>query len=221
MAFPFAKTQLYHYSTWTPLIFRWPGTIKASLIDDRHMVSAVDILPTLLEVVGAPLPQGTEGCSFLPLLKGGQQENRDKVFKEYNENSGGNRAPMRAVQSSRFLYIFNPWSDGKRGMESASFHTNTFKRMVELAKDDEKLAQRMNLLQHRVIEEFYDILNNDPNCLVNLINDPSYKKKIENLQSALEGEMQRTRDPALKVFVNRADPHVLERVYARTEAHRA
>jgi len=209
MAFPFAKTQLYHYSTWTPLIFRWPGTIKANSIDDRHMVSAIDILPTLLGVIGAQVPQGIEGHTFLPLLMGGQQENRDKVFKEYNENSGGNRAPMRAVQSTRFLYIFNPWSDGKRGMESASFNTNTYKRMVELAKDDEKLAQRMKLLQYRVIEEFYDI-QKDPNCLVNLIADPSYKKEIEDLQSALEGEMQRTHDPVLNVFVNRANQHVVD-----------
>ncbi len=97
----------------------------------------------------------------------------------------------------------------KRGMESASFNTNTYKRMVELAKEDEKLAQRMRLLQHRVIEEFYDI-QNDPNCLVNLIADPSYKKEIKDLQSALEGEMQRTHDPVLNVFVNRANQNVVD-----------
>jgi N-sulfoglucosamine sulfohydrolase len=209
MPFPFAKTQLYHHSTWTPLIFRWPGIIKENSIDDRHMISAIDILPTLLRAINVQPPQGIEGRSFLPLLKGGEQENRDTVIKEYHENSDGNRAPMRAAQSSRFLYIFNPWSNGNRAMQSATFHTNTYKRMVELARDDEKLAKRMSLLKHRVVEEFYDI-QSDPDCLVNLISDPSYKKEIEYLQSALEDEMRRTNDPALKIFVNRANQQALE-----------
>lgn len=208
MAFPFAKTQLYHYSTWTPLIFRWPGVIRKDSVDTRHMVSAIDILPTLLEAVGAPIPAGVEGRSFLPLLTGGEQAQRDTVFKQHIENAGGNRAPMRAAQSSRFLYVFNPWSDGKRVMESASFHTGTYARLVELAADDETLARRMSLLQHRVLEEFYDI-ENDPNCLVNLIDDPAYKKDIANLQSALEAEMRRTQDPALAAFINRAEPEAI------------
>lgn len=209
MAFPFAKTQLYHYSTWTPLIFRWPGTIKKDSVDGRHMVSAIDILPTLLEAVGAPLPPGLEGRSLLPLLTGSEQANREYVIKEYNENSGGNRAPMRAAQSARYLYIFNPWSDGTRVMESASFDTRTYQRMMALAREDAKIAQRMHLLKHRVVEEFYDI-ENDPNCLVNLIDNPAYKKDIADLQSALEDEMRRTQDPALDVFVNRADQKVRE-----------
>lgn len=116
---------------------------------------------------------------------------------------------MRAAQSSRFLYIFNPWSNGNRAMQSTTFHTNTYKRMVELAKNNEKLAKRMDLLKHRVVEEFYDI-QSDPDCLVNLISDPSYKKEIEDLQSALEDEMRRTHDPALKIFVNRTDQQALE-----------
>jgi len=205
MPFPFAKTQLYHYSTWTPLIFRWPGTIRKGSVDDRHMVSAVDLLPTLLDAVGAPIPEGIQGRSFLPLLTGGEQAGRDTVFKEFNESSGGSRAPMRAAQSARFLYIFNPWSDGSRVMESASFNAGAFKRMVELAKDDAKLAQRIDLLKHRVVEEFYDV-QSDPNCLVNRIDDPAYKEDIAHLQAALEQEMRRTQDPALDVFANRANP---------------
>lgn len=208
MPFPFAKTQLYHFSTWTPLIFRWPGVVKANSIDARHMVSAIDLLPTLLEAVGAPEPPGIEGRSFLPLLTGGEQGERDIVFKEYNENSVGTREPMRAAQSTSFLYIFNPWSNGKRAMESASFSTGTFKRLNELARGDARLAQRMQLLKYRVVEEFYDI-EKDPNCLVNLIADSRYTKEIQGLQSALENEMRRTGDPALQAFVQRANPQAL------------
>ncbi|MFT4520088.1 MAG: N-sulfoglucosamine sulfohydrolase [Halioglobus sp.] len=204
MAFPFAKTQLYHHSTWTPLIFRWPESIKAGAVDGEHMVSAVDILPTLLEIAGATTPAGIEGRSFLPLLKGHAQSDRDKVFKEYHENSSGSRSPMRAVQSSKYLYIFNPWSDGSRKMDSATFATNTFSRMMELSGGDKELAQRMNLLRYRVPEEFYDV-RKDPNCLVNLIADPAYQKDIESLQESLRQHLEKTSDTALIPFVNRTD----------------
>ena len=93
-------------------------------------------------------------------------------------------------------------------MASATFHTDTDQRMMELAEKDEKLAQRMHLLRHRVVEEFYDI-QNDPDCLVNLIADPQYKKDVEALQSALESEMRRTNDPVLPVFIQRADSDAL------------
>ena len=62
-------------------------------------------------------------------------------------------------------------------MASATLATSTYKRMEELAKNDEKLAARLALLKHRVVEELYDI-ENDPDCLVNLISDPIYQKEI-------------------------------------------
>jgi N-sulfoglucosamine sulfohydrolase len=208
MPFPFAKTQLYHHSTSTPLIFRWPGVIEKNTVDDLHMVSAVDILPTLLSVIGAQLPEGIEGRSFLPILRGQSQHDRDKVFKEYNENSSGQRAPMRAVQDTRFLYIFNPWSDGERSMNSATLHTDTYTRMEELAQNDAQLAKRVSLLKYRVVEEFYDV-RNDPDCLINLIANPAYQTDIEERRSALEKWMRDTQDHALNAFINRADKKAL------------
>src|SRR5688572_18637927 len=52
MPLPFAKTQLYHHSTRTPWVVRWPGVTKAGAADDRHMISAVDFLPTVLDITG-------------------------------------------------------------------------------------------------------------------------------------------------------------------------
>jgi N-sulfoglucosamine sulfohydrolase len=208
MPFPFAKTQLYHHSTRTPLIFRWPGIIKADSVNSEHMVSAVDILPTLVEVMGLEIPPGVDGRTFLPLLEGESQGERDRVFKAYNENASGDRNPMRAVQSRQFLFIFNPWSDGRRAMFSATNETATHKRMTELAKDNVQIAGRLNLLKHRVLEEFYDI-QKDPNCLVNLIADPVYQQDIEQLRGSLEKWMREIEDPMLAAFLGRQDPKVL------------
>lgn len=204
MPLPFAKTQLYHHSTRTPWIIRWPGVTKPGAVDETHMVSAVDMLPTLLDITGVPRPQGLDGRSFAPLLKGQSQAGRDMVVKEYNENSGGSRDPMRAIQTKRFLYIFNPWSNGKRVMQTATSGTPTYRRFRELARTDPALAARHNLYQFRLVEELYDV-EHDPDCLQNLIDDPAYAGDREKLRQALDDWMVKTGDPMLGVFRRRDD----------------
>jgi N-sulfoglucosamine sulfohydrolase len=209
MALPFAKTQLYHHSTHMPLIVRWPGVTKAGSLDDRHMVSAVDFLPTLLDVTGVPHPQGMDGRSFASLFKGQTQAGRDRVFKEYNENSGRSRDPMRAVQTERFLYLFNAWSNGKRVMATATTGTPTYRRMAELAQEDNTIAARHDLYQHRVVEELYDI-KSDPDCLVNLIDCPDHQQTLLELRGSLDTWMVVTGDHILNAFRHRDDPAVME-----------
>lgn len=216
MPLPFAKTQLYHHSTHTPLIFRWPGVTEAGAVDDRHMVSAVDLLPTLLDVVGIAHPEGMDGHSFAPLLKGETQAGREMVIKEYNENAGGSRDPMRAVQTKRLLYLFNPWSNGERIMATATTGTPTYRRMAELAKTDRAIAARHDLYQHRVVEELYDI-KDDPDCLVNLIDSPAHQQELARLREALETWMVETGDHMLDVFRERDDPAVREAYVAEKE----
>jgi len=209
MALPFAKTQLYHHSTHTPLIFRWPGVTKAGSLDERHMVSAVDLVPTLLDIIGAQHPEGIDGHSFASILGGETQDGRDLIVKEYNENAGGSRDPMRAVQTMRFLYLYNPWSNGERVMATATTGTPTYRRMAELAQTDEVIAARHDLYQHRVVEELYDI-KGDPDCLVNLIDSPPHAEELGKLRAALDAWMVETGDHMLDVFRNREDPAARE-----------
>jgi len=209
MPLPFAKTQLYHHSTHTPLMFRWPGVTKGGSVDSQHMVSAVDLLPTLLDITGVKHPKGIDGRSFASVLKGEPQADRDWVIKEYNENAGASRDPMRAVQTKRFLYLFNPWSNGDRVMATATTGTPTYRRMAELAKTDKTLAARHDLYRHRVVEELYD-MENDPDCLKNLIDAPAQQQELAKLREALEAWMVETEDHMLDVFRNRDDADARE-----------
>ncbi len=220
MPLPFAKTQVYHHSTRTPLIIRWPGLVKPGSIDKQHMVSTVDFLPTLLDVVGADHPQGMDGRSFYPLLKGEAQTGREMVFKEYNENAGGNRHPMRSVETKKFGYIFNPWSDGNRVFRTATQGTLTYRKMKQLAKTDEKMAARLELFDHRVPEEFYDY-ERDPDARHNLIDDPAYKDELNKLRKELLAWMERTGDPMLECFRHRDDPQALKAYMTKDEQEAA
>ena len=217
MAFPFAKTNVYHHSTRTPWIVRWPGTVKAGAVDSVHMISAIDFMPTVLEIAGIAPPDGLQGRSFAPLLRGRKQSGRDYVIKEYNENAGGHRHPMRSVQTRRFGYIFNPWANGARRFRTATQGTTTYKLMLKLAETDKKVAARVRQFDHRSLEEFYDY-DNDPDALHNLIDDPRYAAEISRLRAILEQWMVKTADPCLDVLRNRDDGELLERFMKEQQA---
>jgi len=216
MALPFAKTNCYLHSTRTPWIAAWPGRIKASTVDKQHFISGIDFMPTALDAAGAAAPTGMDGSSFLPVLLGKQQTERDKVFTQFHQTSGRNRYPIRCVQDHRFGYIFNPWSDGQRIFKNESQSGLTFNAMKTAAQKDDSVAARVKLFQYRVVEEFYDF-KNDPDGLHNLIDDPSYKEEIDKSRKELQYWMKKTGDPALDAFENRTSPEVLKKFMAEQD----
>jgi N-sulfoglucosamine sulfohydrolase len=216
MPLPFAKTQVYHHSTHTPWMVRWPGVTKPGAVDKRHMISGVDVLPTLLDIAGIANPKGMDGRSILPLIQGKKQDDRDMVYKHHNENSGGHRNPMRAIETKTSLYIFNPWANGTRIMGTATAGTSTWRRMKELAKTKPEIAARVELMDHRVLEEFYDVAH-DPDCLKNLINDPKSQKEINRLRGEMEAVMKKSNDPLLPLFQKRDDAKLRETYMKKIE----
>lgn len=199
---------------------RWPGTTQPNSSESRHMVSAVDFLPTILDVAKVKHPESLDGRSFATIIKGGSQENREHVIKVYNENAGGSRDPMRAVQTKRYLYLFNPWSNGVRVMATATTGTQTYRQMAKLAETNRKLRDRLLLYKHRVVEELYDV-EKDPDCLVNLIASPQHAGELASLRQVLGRWMIKTNDHMLPVFQNRGDPDVRENYVAEKEKEAA
>ncbi len=70
MALPFAKFDCYLGSNHTPLLMRWPRLIPEHQVDHNHIVSLLDLAPTVLELVGLPVPDELDGRSLLPFLEG-------------------------------------------------------------------------------------------------------------------------------------------------------
>lgn len=220
MAFPFSKTNCYLHSTKTPWIVTWPGKVQAGAVDCEHMVNGVDYLPTVLEAIGAGIPADVNGRSFLAVLLGQHDASRDFVFTQFHEPYGRERYPMRCVQDRRFGYIFNPWSDGKRVFQNESQSGRTFAAMRAAAAYDSGIAGRVDLFLHRVPEELYDFAE-DPDALVNLVDDPAYAAELQRLRDQLEAWMVKFDDPALDVFRNRDSESAKATFMAEQEARGA
>lgn len=65
-----------------PLIVAWPGHVKSGQTF-TDLVSMIDIMPTLMEILGLEILPGIQGESFLPLMNGGPYESREAIFAEH------------------------------------------------------------------------------------------------------------------------------------------
>lgn len=193
MAFPFSKTNCYLHSTRTPWIVKWPGNVKPNTIDKEHFISGIDFMPTILDAAGLPYPDGMDGKSFLPLLRGNEDRDRDKVFTVFHTTVAKRNYPMRCIQSHRFGYIYNPWSDGKTEFKNESQNGLTMKAMKEAAKTDKKIADRVKLFLYRVPEELYDF-KDDPDAKNNIADNPKHKKQLTKMRKEMLTWMIDTKD---------------------------
>jgi arylsulfatase A-like enzyme len=64
-----SKFTLYEGGTRVPLIISQPGSLPENRVSD-NIVSAFDLLPTMLSVAGEPVPEFADGLDLMPLLNG-------------------------------------------------------------------------------------------------------------------------------------------------------
>jgi arylsulfatase A-like enzyme len=140
-------TSLYEEMMHVPLVLFLPGR-EPDRIDDP--VGLIDIMPTLLEELGVPLPGGLQGRSFLPRLDGHPMEERP-IFME--DLTGIIRFGVRYRGIKRIL--------------SPRIRENRLYRTFEEYREELGLDRFTGILEE---EEVYD-LRNDPGERNNLLHE--------------------------------------------------
>ncbi len=97
------KRWIYEESFATPFVARWPGEIEPGGVNGA-LVQNLDFAPTLLEAAGIAPPEGMQGRSFVPMLRGETPEDwRDSVYYHYYESEGPHAvAKHYAVATDRY-----------------------------------------------------------------------------------------------------------------------
>jgi arylsulfatase A-like enzyme len=93
-----AKTVMYEQSMRVPLLISLPGDdqrLGHGVTDDR-LTDLVDVMPTLLDLAGLPIPASVEGQSLL------SERRRDHLYGEHNEGPGA----TRMVRDARYKLIY-------------------------------------------------------------------------------------------------------------------
>lgn len=185
--FPRAKCTLYDAGIKTALIIAWPGKIEGGKVYSE-LVSNIDLLPTLLDLIGIEETNNTQGVSFFPLLFDAEFTERESVFFELTHHDWGYN-PMRGIRTKRWKYIKN---------------FGPLKSLFEIPDDVEMGDSYEPFLQHnpqydtpRPPEELYD-LEQDPHEFNNLATDTKYKAIRNRLNDQLMSWLKKTNDPILK-----------------------
>ncbi len=177
---PRAKGTLYDPGLETALLMRLPGVVRAGTVH-HELLGNVDLLPTILEAAGCPVPEEVQGRGFYPLLTGDAYQPRRAIFGEKTHHC--HYDPMRCIRTQDHKYIvnFGQW------------------RQIEIPADVEMncLAAVPDLLrERRPGAELYD-LRTDPLEQCNLAGQPDSEELEESLRGRLRRWMADTGDPLL------------------------
>jgi arylsulfatase A-like enzyme len=179
--FPGAKATLYDPGINTSLLMRFPALLNGGRVVDE-LISNVDLFPTVLQIAGVPVPDGIQGRSCLPLLRGESYTPRDIVFAEKNTTA---HDVKRAVRTVRHKYIRN-YNPGVRLMLSTDQEISLTRRDM----GNDHLAPGPEV-------ELYD-LEADPLEKRNLAGQPAYAAIEQALAGRLRAIQEETNDPILR-----------------------
>ena len=197
MSFPFSKASVYRNGTWSPVLLRYPG-MPAAVVHDEF-VSSVDLLPTLLDLLSVPQPEGLDGRTWLPLLNGQTQELRDAVVTHVNSVSSGKNFPQRCIRTESASLMFHAWSDGVTKFQVEAMSGLTWNALAAAADSSPQIAARVRQFQTGETLMFFD-LTADPAERRNLIAEPEAAPRIQQLGERLLQHMQQTQDPQTAAF---------------------
>jgi N-sulfoglucosamine sulfohydrolase len=184
IAFPEMKCDLRDTGTGISLILRGPAGLSGGKVCDA-MLSNIDVFPTLCEYLGIDKPSWLEGRSFLPVLRGEQNEINEEVFSEVTFHAS--YEPKRCVRTKRWKYIRR--FDGRETSVLPNCDDGGSKSFwLENGWKTEPLVSR---------EELYDLVF-DPMEHSNLAQQAHAQDALKEMQARLEGWMQRTHDPLLQ-----------------------
>ncbi|MDE3068104.1 MAG: sulfatase-like hydrolase/transferase [Verrucomicrobiota bacterium] len=112
-----SKLSLYEGGIRVPFIVRWPGHTAAGKVDDRTVLEAVDLFPTLCDIARAPLPAGFafDGEDIAAVLDNKPFTPTKTIFWEYGRKSKFfnyprpvyDRSPHLAVREGKWKLLVN------------------------------------------------------------------------------------------------------------------
>ena len=182
IAMPRAKCTLYDPGIETAMImYAEPFNLRGGKVY-QDLISNVDLMPTILEILNIEAPTNLQGKSFANLLLEKEYIGREEIFAEKTFHTA--YEPQRAIRTKRFKLIWN-LEAGIMNVPGDIMHSPIYPQMID------------QITQELPYFELYD-LESDPLEKNNLIEDPEYQSVREDLAQRLLKWMQETDDPLLK-----------------------
>lgn len=201
-----ARSKRYVYETGTrvPFIVRIPEKYKYLFPEQQtgtnvsRLISFVDLVPTLLSIVGIEIPEYLQGNAFL-----GKQKTADPEYAYMFRGRMDERYDMcRAVRDQKYRYIRNymPYRISGQRLEYL-FRAPSIRSWKEAYEKGECNEAQSAFWETKPVEELYDT-ENDPWEINNLAKESKYKDVLERMRAANKDWVTRINDTG---FIPEAD----------------
>jgi len=184
IALPRAKCSVYDPGLEVAFVLRLPsrdGWNGGKVIES--MISNVDYVPTLLELVDIPIPDRVQGRSLAPLLDSGDYDERKEIFGELTYH--GYYDPRRCIRTETHKLIVNFSCAPFFMSPSQSYHPRTI-----------TVVPPNPAHGFHSLVELYDLVR-DPHELENVADEDAYAEVRAELLKRLFEHMEGTSDPLL------------------------
>lgn len=156
------KMSLFEESARVPLIIAAPGGRAGVAV--KHTVELVDLMPTLCDLAGVPVPKGADGRSLAALLLAPDPtKTPDGASLRFDDRSAltevitGGRHGMHGMSMRTKRWRYTRWDGGKAGRQLYD-HDADSHELTNLADRPEHAATIRELdgeVDRRIEEEFY------------------------------------------------------------------
>ncbi len=143
------KLSLYEGGIRVPFIAWWPAKIKAGVVNDSTVISAIDLLPSLAKICEAKLPPGyaPDGEDMSAALLGEKPLRTKPLYWEYGRNETSfaypkdakHRSPNLAIRDGNWKLLIH--ADGS-GSELYDLSADPYEQ-ANLAAEKEDITARM------------------------------------------------------------------------------
>lgn len=208
--FPHGKMTLYDLGLRTPLIIRAPGVRGGRTTG--ALASTVDLLPTVLDLIGIPPPAKSHGVSLRPALEGqAGAKGREFAFAEIS-NRGilpNDGMQERSACDGRWHLIYREKTETawrQVNADSRFWKTWGNRTYDETVRTKDRFPDQFRILAEMDPQnlggkvptiELYD-LQSDPDEMRNLADGAQNQAELKRLCDALRQWVNDTADPAVK-----------------------
>jgi arylsulfatase A-like enzyme len=176
-----------------------------------EQVQTIDIAATLLDYAGADVPESMSGQSLLPLVNGENTPWRTYAFSENLWSTQFGNPRIESVRGNGWKYIryffndrslFNPDLEGKASYLTSNRQAEAYRQWLDASVNGEQ----------PVYEELFH-LEQDPNEITNLVANPKYAVRLDQMRAVCQRQVTKARGTAA------VQPHVLQLTDDRLERY--
>lgn len=140
------KGSLYEGGIRVPLLVRWPGKIAGGTTADMPL-GFHDLLPTIAALTGSRTPEGIDGLSFAPLLRGAKDQQPHEIlyweFPAYGGQQALRQGDWKAIRQNMLkknddplrIELYNLKDDPGETRDLAAEQPERVRRMARLMQE--------------------------------------------------------------------------------------